>query len=553
MCENGSEFTDTVDPRVHVELERLNNATDEINKLEVELDECRTAFRQLLCDSTVKVDAIRLKLGMCVERARPYYEARFYSNEIFKQSQSAAMKFERANSAHSAAREMVYLAEQGLGGRTLDPAWQEMLNHATQRVNDAERDRGLAETEHRIACVKHEAANAKVQSLQKELKRAISKSSLSIRRSLLKMSSLLSQHELMFLPYYELKAHYNQLLEQQKSRVQSLESQVSSAKLTYADALRNLEQISDEIHLNRKKASSLVGSLSSGKQRSLDSNVSMLDDAQELIEEYKSLPQKLGELSSPITSKLEDVEGYLNPIHSSNASNSSPISPLSNSGKLEIPSVTQSQSSEWTEINLDNSSPEEDFPYRKLETEITYPKLVKQNTMPIPKSENEFSAIKNKMKLDTSISNWISRSSAKNDELPVNGSRRQSLDNILGPTGEKVKEIFSHGMMMLNISSLGERRNSEPKVGLTEDRSKNGSSRKIPSPLEKTMTYLNIEDDNSDTESVSSVDMLNEDQINLLMLDSNAVCEQILGTPMTEIMLFPPSISSNQSTSQQSK
>lgn len=51
-----------------------------------------------------------------------------------------------------------------------------MLNHATQRVNDSERDRGLAETEHRIACVKHEAANAKVQSLQKELKRAITKS-----------------------------------------------------------------------------------------------------------------------------------------------------------------------------------------------------------------------------------------------------------------------------------------------------------------------------------------------------------------------------------------
>lgn len=57
-----------------------------------------------------------------------------------------------------------------------DPAWQEMLNHATQRVNDAERDRGVAETEHRITCVKHEAANANVQSLQKELKRAITKS-----------------------------------------------------------------------------------------------------------------------------------------------------------------------------------------------------------------------------------------------------------------------------------------------------------------------------------------------------------------------------------------
>lgn len=119
MCENGSEYADTVDPRVHIELERLNNATDEINKLEVQLDDSRTSFRQLLCESTAKVDAIRLKLGMCVERARPYYEARFYANEILKQTQMAAMKFERANSAHSAAREMVYLAEQGLGGRTL--------------------------------------------------------------------------------------------------------------------------------------------------------------------------------------------------------------------------------------------------------------------------------------------------------------------------------------------------------------------------------------------------------------------------------------------------
>lgn len=119
MCENGSEYADTVDPRVHVELERLNNATDEINKLEVQLDDSRTSFRQLLCESTAKVDAICLKLGMCVERARPYYEARFYANEILKQTQMAAMKFERANSAHSAAREMVYLAEQGLGGRTL--------------------------------------------------------------------------------------------------------------------------------------------------------------------------------------------------------------------------------------------------------------------------------------------------------------------------------------------------------------------------------------------------------------------------------------------------
>jgi hypothetical protein len=48
------------------------------------------------------------------------------------------VRFERANSAHAAAKEMVFLAEEGLKaeGRTFDHAWQEMLNHATMRVSD---------------------------------------------------------------------------------------------------------------------------------------------------------------------------------------------------------------------------------------------------------------------------------------------------------------------------------------------------------------------------------------------------------------------------------
>lgn len=39
---------------------------------------------------------------------------------------------------HTAAREMVYVAEQGLGAaKTLDQTWQEMLNHATAKVSSA--------------------------------------------------------------------------------------------------------------------------------------------------------------------------------------------------------------------------------------------------------------------------------------------------------------------------------------------------------------------------------------------------------------------------------
>lgn len=124
-----------------------------------------------------------------------------------------------------------------------------------------------------------------------------------------------------------MKAHFNQLLEQQKAKVQALEAQVAASKLTYADALRNLEQISDEIHQNRKKASLVTHTLANNKQRSLDSNVSLLDDAEDLIEEYKCLPQQLGDIASPIFSALEEVGGYKNTNLSNNLS---PVSPLSN-------------------------------------------------------------------------------------------------------------------------------------------------------------------------------------------------------------------------------
>lgn len=124
-----------------------------------------------------------------------------------------------------------------------------------------------------------------------------------------------------------MRAHFNQLLEQQKAKAQHLEAQVAASKLTYADALRNLEQISDEIHQNRKKASLVANSLANNKQRSLDSNVSMLDDAEDLIEEYKCLPQQLGDVASPNTSYLEEIDGYKNTNLSNNIS---PVSPLSN-------------------------------------------------------------------------------------------------------------------------------------------------------------------------------------------------------------------------------
>ncbi|KAG2469408.1 SH3 domain-binding protein 5-like [Polypterus senegalus] len=224
-----------LDPRIQEELEHLNQASDEINRLELQLDEARSAYRKILTDSARKLNAQGSQLGACIEKARPYYEARRLAKEAQQETQKAALSYERAVSMHNAAREMVYVAEQGLMAdrNRLDPTWQEMLNHATSKVNEAEEERLRSEREHQRVTQLCQQAEAKVQTLQKSLKRVIVKSK----------------------PYFELKAQFNQILEEHKSKVLDLELRVSQVKMRYSVALRNLEQISEQIHARRRLGS----------------------------------------------------------------------------------------------------------------------------------------------------------------------------------------------------------------------------------------------------------------------------------------------------------
>ncbi|XP_051899916.1 SH3 domain-binding protein 5-like [Pristis pectinata] len=225
------EDEEELDPRIQEELEQLNQASEEINKLELQLDEARNTYRKILSESARKLNAQGSQLGNCIEKARPYYEARRQAKEAQQETQKAALRYERAVSMHNAAREMVYVAEQGLMAdrNRLDPTWQEMLNHATSKVNEAEEERLRSEREHQRVTQLCQQAEGRVQQLQKSLKRLILKSK----------------------PYFELKAQFNQILEEHKSRVTSLEQRVSQAKTRYSVALRNLEQISEQIHARR--------------------------------------------------------------------------------------------------------------------------------------------------------------------------------------------------------------------------------------------------------------------------------------------------------------
>ena len=52
-----------LDPRVQDELEKLNKHTDEINKLELQLEDANCLFRTLLTDSTHQLKALSQKIG----------------------------------------------------------------------------------------------------------------------------------------------------------------------------------------------------------------------------------------------------------------------------------------------------------------------------------------------------------------------------------------------------------------------------------------------------------------------------------------------------------
>ncbi|XP_071510430.1 uncharacterized protein [Diadema antillarum] len=233
-----------IDPRIKEELEKLNSATDQINSLELRLDEARASFRQALTESTHSLNAISKRIGSVIEKARPYYEARQKAKEIQQETQRAALRFERACSMLTAAKEMVDLAEQGLfqDGRTFDANWQEMLNHATMKVGEAENERALSVHEHLSTAAKFNEAEREVKRLQRSLRSSISKSR----------------------PYFEMKVTFNQNLEIRKKMVSELEKDVSAAKQVYSNALRKLEQISDQIHEQRRSSAAKLGQRESG-------------------------------------------------------------------------------------------------------------------------------------------------------------------------------------------------------------------------------------------------------------------------------------------------
>uniref|UniRef100_A0A7M4FU42 SH3 domain-binding protein 5 n=2 Tax=Crocodylus porosus TaxID=8502 RepID=A0A7M4FU42_CROPO len=292
------------EPSAAGELEKLNQSTDNINRRETELEDARQKFRSVLVEATVKLDELAKKIGKAVEDSKPYWEARRVARQAQLEAQKATQDFQRATEVLRAAKETISLAEQRLledDKRQFDSAWQEMLNHATQRVMEAEQTKTRSELVHKETAAKYNAAMGRMKQLEKKLKRAINKSK----------------------PYFELKAKYYVQLEQLKKTVDDLQAKLALAKGEYKTALKNLEMISDEIHERRRSAAmgprgcgvgaegsnTSVENLSASKLEadtiSIASEVFEDDNCSSFVSEEDSETQSVSSFSSGPTSPCE--------------------------------------------------------------------------------------------------------------------------------------------------------------------------------------------------------------------------------------------------------
>nr|XP_060637816.1 SH3 domain-binding protein 5 [Anolis sagrei ordinatus] len=319
------EEEEEVDPRIQGELEKLNQSTDDINRRETELEDARQKFRSVLVEATIKLDELVKKIGKAVEDSKPYWEARRVARQAQLEAQKATQDFQRATEVLRAAKETISLAEQRLledDKRQFDSAWQEMLNHATQRVMEAEQTKTRSELVHKETAAKYNAAMGRMKQLEKKLKRAINKSK----------------------PYFELKAKYYVQLEQLKKTVDDLQAKLSLAKGEYKTALKNLEMISDEIH-ERRRASSMgprgCGVGAEGSNTSVEDlstcklepdNISMAsevfedDNCSSVVSEEDSETQSVSSFSSGPTSPFDMPTQFLPVARPRSLDLSSPVS-----------------------------------------------------------------------------------------------------------------------------------------------------------------------------------------------------------------------------------
>lgn len=278
--------------RVQVELDRLNYSNESINNLELELEDAKREYVNMMQDTDEQLTAMEKKLGACVEKSRPYYEARIDLNECKNKYLKAKFRFETAQELYVAAKNMQMYAEENLESfdhNSTNPdsprnlgldkeSLTKMLEIAKIKVNETELSKHSSDIEQIEAGQIYELKKQRVEQMEKELKKFLEKSR----------------------KYFEVKAILYKELRFLFTKIEGLKSCLQEAKQCYQQSLRNLESISTEIHTQRQSMSIPNGDHSPSKQP----DTTAIENCQTDVTNQELKSSSLSTLSSESSSSL---------------------------------------------------------------------------------------------------------------------------------------------------------------------------------------------------------------------------------------------------------
>ncbi|PIK62434.1 putative SH3 domain-binding protein 5 [Apostichopus japonicus] len=230
---------DGLDPHIREELEQLNSTSEEINTLEKELEDIRQNHRLTLTEYAQRQAEKIKQHKRSIRKARAFHTASDEAKEALAKAQEAAHKYHNVVDIYNAAKETIDRAESttfdGEKRREFDAALQEMLNHATTKLNEAKEEKIRSQVDHDQKAQAYREAQQRVDFLAKKFKSSIAKSR----------------------PYYEIKATSEKRLKEFKAKVIENQEKLSEAKMRYRQALMHLETISESIHEKRELKATL--------------------------------------------------------------------------------------------------------------------------------------------------------------------------------------------------------------------------------------------------------------------------------------------------------
>lgn len=250
----GDDEDEGVDPRIEDKLEELNSWTERINGLETQFEAANSVFRSFLTEYSDKLKAFAKKIGSkSIQEARAYYECKDRAAIAQARCQKTVVAYEKACHMLIQAKGEIELTERkfqvkkesmftsssskrrsssptGMSrAHDFDVLWQEMLNQATTKLQEAEQLKRCSREAHEQSMKEFMVAEDELSKLERRLKSVIKKTQ----------------------PYFDESFKFKQHLLKIKEEIEQLNRKIVTSKSFYATTLKDLEGISEEIHQRR--------------------------------------------------------------------------------------------------------------------------------------------------------------------------------------------------------------------------------------------------------------------------------------------------------------